>query len=60
MECLNCLSHEARPRWPKAWQWLLAPLVIPVRCERCISWYYYPTILAIIEYPLTRRSRKKK
>lgn len=62
MECLNCLSNDAEPRRPKGWQWLIAPIVWPIRCERCIRWYFYPTFLVLFEYRPghSKRERAKR
>jgi hypothetical protein len=42
MECINCLSREARTLKARGWQVLMAPIVVPVMCNRCLTSYYYP------------------
>ncbi|HWA98884.1 MAG TPA: hypothetical protein VG713_10350 [Pirellulales bacterium] len=45
MHCSHCLSSAARFRPLKSHDWWLAPLALPVKCQRCLTSYYYPTFL---------------
>lgn len=45
MHCLHCMSKEVRRQRISGWQWLLAPLMVPVMCNRCLTRYYYPRVL---------------
>lgn len=44
MQCVNCLSKEAKLRGVRGWQWLWSPLVVELHCDRCLSNFYFPTI----------------
>lgn len=49
LQCLNCMSKEARRLKLSLLQRLIAPLVVPVLCNRCLTSYYYPRMLIIME-----------
>ena len=49
LHCLNCMSTEARRLKLSGFQWLIAPLVVPVMCNRCLTSYYYPRFLLLLD-----------
>jgi hypothetical protein len=49
MKCVECLSKNARRRKLEGWEWIFSPLVVPVTCNRCLRWYYYPTFMLLLD-----------
>jgi hypothetical protein len=50
MECLNCLSKQARIRRPLTfWDYFWSPLMLPVKCPRCLKHWRFPTVLIGLE-----------
>jgi len=60
MHCYRCLSKAAKFRHLSTRDWLLSPLGVPMRCDRCISNYYYPTILLPIRMLLDMFEARRK
>jgi hypothetical protein len=60
MHCYRCLSKAARFRELRKRDWLIAPLGVPMRCDRCISSYYYPTLLLPIRLLLDKLEARRK
>ena len=50
VRCVNCLSQQARICRPHGYQWLVAPLVLPCKCARCITSWYELTLSAVLAY----------
>jgi hypothetical protein len=49
MQCLNCMSKDAHREKISGWQWISAPLAVPVMCNRCLTSYYYPWLLVWLD-----------
>ncbi|HEX3654686.1 MAG TPA: hypothetical protein VHV55_02710 [Pirellulales bacterium] len=49
VQCLNCMAKDARRQKISGWQWIVAPLAVPVMCNRCLTSYYYPRLLILFE-----------
>lgn len=50
MECLNCLSKQARIRRPLTfWDYFWSPIMLPIKCQRCLRHWRFPTILVGLE-----------
>lgn len=48
MQCVFCLGNGARWRWPRAYEWLFAPLALPIHCHHCLSNYFLPTLYLVL------------
>lgn len=48
MRCVKCLSKEARVCKIRGFQWLWSPFCVTVRCNRCLSTYYYPGLFVLL------------
>ncbi|HEY5315697.1 MAG TPA: hypothetical protein VIK18_24415, partial [Pirellulales bacterium] len=50
MECVNCLSKQARVRRPLTfWDYVWSPLILPINCPRCLQRWRFPTVLVGLE-----------
>lgn len=59
MECLNCLSKDARVRRPLGvWDYLFSPLLLPVKCKRCLNQWRFPTVLVLLEFLIEKLERR--
>lgn len=55
MECVNCLSKQANIRRPLTfWDYFWSPLVLPMKCVRCLHRWRIPTVLVGIEMLIDR------
>ncbi|HEX4132508.1 MAG TPA: hypothetical protein VHZ24_20925 [Pirellulales bacterium] len=51
------MSKQATFRKLEWRDWLLSPLALPVRCQRCLTKYYYPTFLVPIRMAVMAAQR---
>ena len=63
INCSHCMSRQVRRRGFDGIEWMLAPLAVPVMCDRCLTPYYYPTLLLgihkLASWWKPRRSRSR-
>jgi hypothetical protein len=61
MQCFNCLNKKARVRRPlRYWEYVLAPLILPVHCKRCLNTWHFPTVLVLLEHLVERLDERRR
>jgi hypothetical protein len=52
---MNCLSKKASIRRPLTfWDYFWSPLMLPFKCQRCLKYWRFPTILVGLELLIDR------
>ena len=47
MQCIHCLSREAKPVKGSVLELVFTPLVMPFYCVRCMTRFYVPSLVVL-------------
>jgi hypothetical protein len=40
------------------WDYLFSPLLLPVKCKRCLNQWRFPTVLVLLEFLIEKLERR--